>query len=195
MPQVGIVSNSQFTVAGGGDYSFPRYMRTQRYYCGNVNATSFVAFAITANRLYAYPFLVSTDSEDFDRIAFNVTAFVALSHGRCGIYADDGTLYPGDLILDGGEQDTDANGVKETVIAETLTQGLYWLAFLSSGAITVRSHVAGDAYPFLGVDNTLGAVSSFSWFVAQAYGALPDPFTAGGSYSTAQTPLVALRKT
>lgn len=57
---------------------------------------------------------------------------------RLGIYADDGTMRPGVLILDAGTIPGDQAAPQEIDIDVTLAQGWYWFAAAVQGAPTIR---------------------------------------------------------
>lgn len=77
------------------------------------------------------------------RIGAEVTAAGdAGSKFRLGIYADNGSGYPGALVLDAGQINGDSNTVQEVTITQSLTPGLYWIGgatqSVSSTAPTYR---------------------------------------------------------
>jgi len=182
-------------VGGSPDRAWERYFRSGRYYLTSLQAcTALSTLALTANRLYAVPFLMGGLSQNFIRIAFQVTTLGTASLGRAGIYADDGTIYPGSKILEGGEQACSTTGMKESVISQTLDPGLYWLALVVSVACTVRACPIADLIPILGLDTALGTAQGNGWYVAFTYAALPATFPAGGTINVATLPVVALMK-
>lgn len=173
---------------GGGGAAINPYAfrRTGRCYTTWNHYTSTVQQAIN-DKFYAYPFIVPV-SQSFDKII--VRCSTAAVNGVChvGIYDDDG-VYPDDLILDSGEIDCSATGYKETVIAETLIPGLYWLVLISDGD-TVVSFSAMDYnqtspigyFSILGHDEDNFIAPPYThWSLADVYGALPDPFPGGAS--------------
>jgi len=148
---------------------------SQRYYTGIINGLALTTLAMTANRLYAIPFLCSEPLK-IDQIAINVTTLAAGS-ARLGVYADDRLIRPGRLVLDAGEVDTGATGVKTlSVTLDLLRKQLYWLAIVANAAPTVRAPAAGSCYPIYGVDSSLGTAVGTHIYRAFTYGALPDPF-------------------
>ena len=75
----------------------------------------------------------------FVRIGAEVTAAgEAGSVVRLGIYADDGTGYPGALVLDAGTIAGDSATVQEITIAQVLTPGLYWIGGVVQNAPATR---------------------------------------------------------
>jgi hypothetical protein len=139
------------------------------------------------------PFLLGSDGHTFIRIAINVTTLTAGS-ARMGIYTDDGTLYPGSLLVDSGVVDTGTTGMKEVVISNTLNAGLYWVTLVTSAACTVRAAGVANTVPILGLDTSLGTAPGNAWYVAFTFGAQPATFPAGGTINAASVPVVALYK-
>jgi len=140
--------------------------------------------AIVADTLYAAPFMVVRPLT-IDRLAIQVTgAGAAGKLARLGIYRDGANLYPGALLADVGAVAVDGVAVVAAAIAGNLAlqPGLYWLALLANGAPTLEHHFpTSSPLGWQAADFTL---ENASWNVAQAYGALPDPFTAAGSLLT-----------
>jgi len=136
------------------------------------------ASALTAGRLYAFPFPISRDVT-IDRLAIQVTTADAGKKVRLGIYQHGANVYPGALLLDAGEVDVGANGVKEIVISQALPRSMYFLAIISDGVPELRRlhhHLA-----LMGIDDTDFGKPYIYWYKAQAYGALPGSFPAAGS--------------
>jgi len=96
---------------------------------------------------------------------------------RVGLYSDNGSLYPGALIVDGGELAADAIAEVLAVVDEDLDPGFCWLIL----------NCDDNAVDILGPNLSLFLLSStthgMGYTVASAYGALPDPFPAGGIVS------------
>lgn len=142
---------------------------------------------VAIDTLVAFPFY-SVGAQTADRIAFNVpTGGGAGSVARAGIYQATSVTdpYPGTLVVDGGEHATNTTGVKSTVLAQALAANtLCWLAYLCGvAAPTISGITRGGAFPVFGRDSALSGFG-VGWTVAQAYGALPDPFPAGGTVDT-----------
>lgn len=164
---------------GAGDLNWVRHLKIGWYHWG---VFAFPGHddteTVNANRLFAMPFWIPIQMT-FDRIGIQVTTGAA-GDARLGIYEDD-TTYPGDLAIDAGIVDVTGVGLKEIVINKTLAAGLYWVVILAEVEIAVR---ASNRH-FLSI---IGCVSgsylpNASHHQAQAYGALPDPFPAAGSYA------------
>ncbi len=159
--EVALVKN----LPGGSDVAWERYARPQRYYTMSATGcTAPTTLALTANRLYAMPFLIS-GTHTFSRIAIAVSTLLA-GNARLGIYDNTtGDVYPNARILDAGEVSTATTGLKELVISGgwSPAPGLYWLVIVASSASTIRAVAVGDAMPILGLDATLAAAHGNFW--------------------------------
>lgn len=186
-----------------GELNFLRAKKTGRYYgpyiTGGTVTTQSVA---AANSLRAFPFFVPKTAK-FDRIALRVTTAGTgtTPRARLGIYEDlnDGTLYPGALVLDAGEVNVSTTGLKEITIDVTLKGGkLYWLVMLGQDttSMVVAAIPAADSIAtFLGFDNGLTGTPYLGYAVTQTYGALPATCpTASPTDWSLNVPLIALRK-
>ena len=153
-----------------------------RYYGSSFMVGAFSARVITlvVDTLYAMPFLTD-ETRAFDRISIQVTtAGAAGKLARLGIYSDSGGL-PGALVLDAGTVSVASTGGKEININQTLTPGWYWLVCLSDGTPILRSYEVGTQLGWLGFNTGTDVTYHGGMTVAQAYGALPDPFTPGAA--------------
>lgn len=158
-----------------------------QWYTSPTNGTALTTGALTANRLYAIPFIV-TKVMTVDQMSINVTTLGSGSSVRVGIYADNGNNYPGALVVDGGSVSTATLGVKTYTagLPATLDAGLYWLAIVSNAtAPTIRSFAVASLNPILGYASSLPTNAQFGWFAAFTFGSLPSTFTAGGTAITA----------
>lgn len=73
------------------------------------------------------------------------TAGEAGSLVRLGIYADDGTGYPGALVLDAGTIAGDSATVQEITVSTVLTPGLYWVGAVVQNVVTTQPHLRAIA--------------------------------------------------
>lgn len=139
-----------------------------------------VATAMAVDHLYGQPFLAGRNIT-VDRIAVNIT--IAGAGGtaiRLGIYKNGTNLYPGALLLDAGTVAADGVAIREININQSLVKGWYFLTHISDGAPTLRD--LEPCYSPLGDQRAaMDGYADTGWDVAQAYGALPDPFTGGGA--------------
>jgi len=164
----------------------------------DLNISSQVSTVAPAiNTLIAIPFLNGKE-RSIDRLAFEViTGGAAGSVARVGIYTNsevDGELYPKKLVIDGGEYDTTANGIKSTSInAGILLAGgrIYWAVyFCGVSAPTLRAILGGGCANFLGFSSSVFSASRNRLTIAQGYGALPADFPAGAGVSLATIPMI-----
>ncbi len=157
----------------------------------NANTLGAGGTAPTAGVMFAFPYPAGRGGT-LDRIAFEVTTVGgAGSRARVGIYKATSlsNLYPDALLVDGGEKNTSGGGVHSSTINVVLpTDRLLWFVILvtgGGGAVALVRNVAAttNAPVTMGYPSTLGAsaVARTGLSVTQAYGALPDPFTAGGA--------------
>lgn len=139
-------------------------------------ASNYGTQSLLANTIYATPWLVERPIT-IDQISLNVfTAGAAGTKARLGIYADGGSAYPAQRIVDAGEVAVDTIGKKDAVLTLPLSlqPGLYWLVVTSNstpviGSATVTTSPLGvseDDY----VNNQAGWESDFT------YSALPIAF-------------------
>jgi hypothetical protein len=167
-----------------------RYRRVGLYHAG-ITASSLAPLATSANSLDLLPFYVPV-AQSFDRIAINITT-AAAGNARLGIYADDGTVYPGALILDAGVITTGTTGIRALTISHTLTPGLYWLARLQDATPSLQG-LAPASMIVLGSED-LSAALPTGYRLVRTYGdGFPVPFLAGATYITGSRPAVFLRR-
>lgn len=131
------------------------------------------------NTLYATPFIVARDMT-IDRLAIHIFNNVGSGNARLGIYKEGINLYPGDLLLDAGTVSLATDGVKAITISQALVKGLYWMAFVADTSVPIRS-LSGGLFSIAMSASNFAVVNYGGWTVAHTYGALPDPFTGGGS--------------
>lgn len=161
----------------------------------------------TSNTLYAAPMVVSKPTK-FDVISFRVNTLSTAGSVRVGIYYDNGNCYPGALMFDSGAIDTSTGSTTAprdstiTAALQIFQPGLYWLVWETNSATGQYAtyNVQSELWYFAGSDAVLGAVNNaFGYTVTHTFGALPDPYTAGGSLIntapavTAPFPVVGLR--
>ena len=196
---------THFLNSGGGFafvptpfYTWQRFMRTgnDAWYSSPLTSDSILPSNPVIDTLYANPFFVPK-TITLDRIAVYVSIGYseAGSLVELGIYNAGVNMYPGSLLLDAGSVGCATDRIRSIVIDRQLTVGLYWLAclFNVSTLISIKGTRYDHAVPYFG--NNLSADypgESYTWRVAQAYGALPDPFTPGGTMGGGPTPPTSL---
>jgi hypothetical protein len=158
-------------------FDFARALETGKYMRPMLASGDMTAsMALTAGRLYTVMWPLARGVR-CDRFAVYVNDAAAGKVCRLGLYRDNGSYYPGALLLDGGEVDVSTTGTKEVEVSIELDAGMYWIACLSDGAPGVRY-----TYQGLGLKGS-SSVPRFSYAGYRkdiGYGALPDPFPAGG---------------
>ena len=140
-------------------------------------ATTVTSGAPNQSRMTAAPIVIPA-SCTADRIGVEVTAQVAASTVRLGIY-NDSAGRPGSLLVDAGTVDSSTIGVKTITISQALSPGVYWLAGCSQGGAPSVRLYADLALPTGGLSrNQLGAASfnSGGVYVDSVAGALPASF-------------------
>jgi hypothetical protein len=134
------------------------------------------------NLFYCVP-LLAPRGGTLDRLAFEVTTLGSGGFSRQGIYAatSDNDLWPGALVVDGGEVSVNTTGVKEVTINTTLEPDvLYWaVVIFGTAAPNIKAHVAGTVLTMLGVTSANMNDANTGFTRSQTYGALPSTFPAG----------------
>ncbi|MFA5383995.1 MAG: hypothetical protein WC364_04925 [Eubacteriales bacterium] len=163
-----------------------------RYY-GMIGCTNYISSGVmVADKIYAMPFYVGVN-ESFDRIGVSVNTGSGNAH--LGLYDDNGSGLPNSLLFDTGEISVSTGGLKESIISQALTPGLYWLAGLFSGTPSVFR--PWNIIDLIG----LGSISVFNggsacfYLTSQAYGSLPNPHPAPSLASSSDLqPGICLRR-
>jgi hypothetical protein len=153
--------------------------------------------ALTANTLRAFPWFFKY-AATLASIRSEVSTLVAGSTYRLGIYADDGSAYPGELIAgsDTGAFGSATVGPKTANFASAiaLQPSWIWVVVCSSGAPALRSIPVAAIENLLGVQGNIGTNSMLTgWTISQAFGPLPSTFPAGATLlANTPAPLVGL---
>lgn len=150
---------------------------------------------ITGSLLHAIPYPVEV-TETLISISINNGTNAPSVNAELGIYMGN-PVYPGALVLDAGSVVLDGvSGIKTIVINQTLTPKLYWLAYVADATAALNSLlVPGDVIPIGGGGFTAANYNNkfYAFRVAQAFGALPDPFPNGATaLITSACPLIAV---
>ena len=131
--------------------------------------------ALTANTLYAIPFIVPDQDTQFSQGGFYVITTVASSNARVGIYTAGSNGKPGTLVIDYGNQAASTTGEKNSPSPVLLRRGAYFLVIVSDSAITVNGGSSYGHGNWMGMPN--GNSTTNSMFTASlTYGALPATF-------------------
>jgi len=156
-------------------FTIPFAKKGNYYRAGNSTGSSTV-YVPTTNHMFSQ-IMCFPEEITIDRLAIYVsTAGAAGSVARMGLYADDGALYPGQLIYGSGEISTTATGLKTAappspiVIAKATP---FWTCFLCGVASPKLKSSDITCRPALGTDNIGGGWLFNGFYADQAYGALP----------------------
>lgn len=162
-----------------------------------LSATALTTSAPAANTMRALPFVAPRGARLLTDLAIEVTTLQA-GNARLGVYENkaDNDIYPGTLLLDAGTVSVGTTGLKQigSLILPVTPGRLYWIAYVSDVAPTLRALSASQVFPILGWVSTIGAVAGVPGYtVAFTYGTLPTPFTGGGAAMTSVYPALAYR--
>ena len=137
---------------------------------------------IATGDLHATPFYMPDLPNVVDEVMFSVTTAEAGKLGRIGLYADNGSVYPGRLLFDAGEVSIATTGFKKFTLSESVPRGLVWVIVTLDSAGVARLHGNGNGIPgswlILG-GSQASNTTSVGWRVNSAYGPLPAIYPAG----------------
>ena len=156
-------------------FTIPFAKKGNYYRAGNSTGSSTI-YVPSINRMHSQ-IMCFSEEITIDRLAIYVsTAGAAGSVARMGLYADDGTLHPGQLIYGSGEIDTTATGQKTAVPPSPIVIAKatpFWTCFLCGVAAPKLKSSDITCRPALGTDNIGGGWLSNGFYANKAYGALP----------------------
>ena len=162
-------------------FTIPFAKKGSYYRAGNTAGTS-TDYVPNINRMYSQVMCFGEDIT-IDRLAIYISeAAAAGGVARMGLYADDGTLHPGQLIYDSGEINTTTTGPKTAAPPSpiVIAKGTpFWTCFLCGVAAPKLKTSDGTCLAALGTGNTVGGWSFNGFYANQAYGALPATHPAG----------------
>ena len=170
-----------------------QFRRLDRYHSSPLVGTNSTTTAtMSQNTIYAIPFYTPKPVRAV-LIGVRLTA-TALGNIRLGIYHDDGTTYPGNLLVDAGEVTSNYIGfIGLPIDVRFSTNSLYWLvAHFSSGPMVVASTRTGQAVPILGFQDVNLSYTVQAYSKTVSYGPLPSTFYSGASYHVGSFPVIAL---
>ena len=165
----------------------------ESWYTPICSTTALTTGALTANRFYAFPFIVPK-TMTLDRIAINVTT-AGTGNARLGIYTSSVSLglYPDQKVIDAGEVSIASTGIKSITISQQLTAEMYWLVLVSNGTPTIRCHALIGIMPLLGYTSSLGAeIAAVGLYVSFTYAALPTTFPTTTTTKITAVPIPAI---
>lgn len=162
---------------------------TQDRYLPQADIHSQTTLALTINVLRAVPYPVRFPCT-IDRLGVEVTSGTT-GKIRIGIYDSDSNGMPANLIVDSGEIAIASPGAKIATVSASLSPGLYWWAYNTDTANTLRA--LSNIYNAIGYGSTFGAsfVGSIAT-IARTYQALPSTFGAA-TFSNPNHPVIFYR--
>lgn len=145
--------------------------------------------ALTINVLRAVPYPIRFPIT-IDKLGIEVTSGTT-GNIRIGIYNSDANGMPNSLIVDSGEIAISGTGAKIVNVNVNLAPGLYWWAYNTDTANTLRA--LSNMYHAIGYGPTFGAsfVGSIAT-IARTYQALPSSFGAA-TFSNPGHPIIFFR--
>jgi len=162
-------------------FTIPFAKKGNYYRAGNSTGAS-AGYALNINHMYTQVMCFGEDIT-IDQLAISIyTAAAAGGVARMGLYADDGTLHPGQLIYDSGEIDTTTTGPKTAAPPSpiAIAKGTpFWTCLLCGVAVPKLKTSDATCLSALGTGNTVGGWSFNGFYANQAYGALPATHPAG----------------
>lgn len=171
--------DGEITMLRGGQHS----QRTGTYYFASSAAASAGVSTLGNGSLRVSPMIV-TRTMTIDRLGSEVATVGDVgSKVRLGIYSDDGTGRPGNLLIDAGQIAGDSATVQELTISQQLTPGIYWFGGVVQSVTTTQPSVRCAANWFapipVGISTALpgAAASAIGHSHASVTAALPTTFT------------------
>lgn len=157
-----------------------------RFFGSSLGVASLTTMTVSSGQLYGCPIFVPL-SVTLTAIGIEVTTN-ATGNVQLGMYNDNGGT-PGSLLFDAGNVSTGSpNAFKSISISQAVSPGWYWLAGIFSATPAVRAITTANSLHLLGFSSGTDTTVHTGLNVAQAYGALPNPFTAAPSLSTTNFP-------
>lgn len=149
------------------------------------------AMVPTADVLYAYPMRFYNEAS-FNRLGLsNVSGGLASSRARVALYSNlANNMYPDALIVESGELNLAASGMKGGTVVGLAGPGIIWCVSLfndGNGGPQASQNIANHLMPH---GDPWNQVIYKGISKAQAYGAMPASFPAAGSWlvSASKTP-------
>ena len=158
------------------------FAKKGNYYRAGNSAEISTGWSPAIGRMYSQVMCFGEDIT-IDQLAISIyTAAAAGGVARMGLYADDGTLHPGQLIYDSGEIDTTTTGPKTATPPSpiVIAKGTpFWTCFLCGVAAPKPKSSDVACLSALGVDNIAVSWSRSGFYAWGAYGPLPAIHPAG----------------
>lgn len=149
------------------------------------------ALLITINVGYAYPIIIG-NPHTFTDIGVNATVAGTGGNLRFGLYADNGSGYPGALIDDFGVISAASTGQISISGSNALASGLYWCVTAGQGGsvqptLNTPSASSTTTAQIFGSSAAGIATTAVGWSITGLSGAMPNPFTTGGTLAAASS--------
>lgn len=188
--------------AGGANAVYLTKYSTNTNYVTNLNSTTLNTITPTLNVTYYIPLLLS--STTLDRIALRTqSTFSGTASVRLGIYNNDSTTNtPSTVLVDAGTTAPIAASTGyEITINQSVTSGLYWLAFNMQSAATTSTFIANDSTitgsPIGRAYTTLSAaLGTLSPLIGYTESSVTGAFATAGTltrFTSSPMPLMAVR--
>lgn len=169
-----------------------------QWFIANDVVASSLTQTSTNNKISAYPIEIANDTQvSAIGMAYHPTQAAAVC--RAGIYSDNGTGYPGSLVVDSGNFTKAVNFQENSVSATLSSNTIYWLAMNCNGGTSMK-YVTPLPGTF-GYDFQVGSdpAAQFGGIViSQTFGdgsnALPSTFPSGTVTHTTTMPFIALQR-
>lgn len=183
---------------GGGGVSTPDY----EYYrdigsyhlAGQKIAGNSTSVSHSQNVLRAIPF-ISPRGGTVNSLGCLATT--SSSNMRMGIYeATSATdIYPGALLIDAGAGVVTSSGLDLAISQALEPDKLYWIAALNQPNITLWSLFSGQMHQIPAAAAAAGFSAAYGNYltIAQAYGALPNPFPGGAGFALGTVMMMGVR--
>jgi len=165
----------------GPGYWLPNRYTSGNYYCCASSASSSTSNALGNQTLRVAPWIVTQAISVSKLWVEHTAAGESGSVFRIGVFADDGTGKPGNVLADGTVSTAGSAAVQEISVSLTLTPGVYWSGGVVQGASTTQPTMRIIAptqveQPALSFGTTLPAAGSArtGWSVGSISGALSN---------------------
>ena len=170
-------------------FVFPHGLGSARYVLYAVGATALTTIALTASRVYYFPF-VPIKAMNITEFGVNVTA-AASGTINVGVYDSNANYRPKDKIYEIANYfDSGTTGYKSQSANLSLNANtLYWLAIIGSAAATVRGVAVAGLYTNLGISASSTSFYTFMYESGSGY-ALPNSASATPTMGTGTVPAI-----
>jgi hypothetical protein len=152
------------------------------------------AYTPLAEEAYVMPFWVGASGARIDTLGVMVSGTSSSNiNTQLGIYDNAplgaGSIYPRNLLASVNLSGITSNGMKKATISRSLTEGLYWLAFIrlssSTGNASFWSPNSSDILPDAGLlGYSTDGVTPVSGYYATGQTSLPSAFPSGALFAT-----------